>query len=162
MITINPNKAKTLTFKVDITGSTTPPIARLVFSMKNESSMMFNALIENNIVKVNIPPLTPVYREMLGEAKLELIVGEFYFSPWEGQFEFREEPNVSSAQLEEEEEKPNVSVENTEIITEKETKVETKVILEDIPEPELPKPVKEKSKFEKKLTVKSPIRKILE
>jgi hypothetical protein len=162
MITINPNKSKTLTFKVDITGSSTQPIARLVFPMKNDSSMMFNALIENNIVKVNIPPLNPVYHDMLGKAKLELIVGEFYFSPWQGEFEFKEEPNVSSAQLEEEE-KPNVSMNNAEIITEVETKVETKVILEDTPEPEIKQIIpKQKSKFEKKLTVKSPIRKILE
>ena len=163
MITINPNKSKTLTFKVDITGSSTQPVARLVFPMKNQSAMMFNALIENNIVKVDIPPLNPIYQDMLGEAKLELIVGEFYFSPWEGQFEFKEEPNVSSAHLEEEEqkEKPNVLMNEPDIITEKETKIETKVILKDEPkekEKEKPKS-KEKSKIEKKTYNKKPNKK---
>ena len=122
MITINPNKQKTLTFKVDITGSKEIPVARLVFLSTQELSVMFNAMIKDNLIIVNLQPLKPYLGlGLTGDAKLELIIDGYYFTPWNGKIEFKEEPEVASVTLEETEiEKPSISmVEDDDIILEK-------------------------------------------
>jgi hypothetical protein len=165
MITINPNKQKTLTFKVDITGSKEVPVARLVFLSTQELSVMFNAMIKDNLIIVDLKPLKPYLGlGLTGDAKLELIIDGYYFTPWNGKIEFKEEPEVANVTLEETEvEKPSISVvEEDDIILEKKKPNDNKELESVIMEDESPLPVKKRlSKLGKKLTGQSPIRKAL-
>lgn len=165
MITINPNKQKTLTFKVDIIGSKEIPVARLVFLSTQELSVMFNAMIKENLIIVNLQPLKPYLGlGLTGDAKLELIIDGYYFTPWNGKIEFKEEPEILNATLDETEiEKPSISVvEDDDIILERKKANDNKElesVIMDV-EKSVPTP-KRLSKLGKKLTGQSPIRKAL-
>lgn len=163
MIIIDPTKEKTLTFKVDITGSTDKPFSRIIFLLKDDSSIMFNAIAEEGVVKAKIPPLVLYRDNLVGTAKLELIIGEYYFLPWQGQFELKEETKVEVQLETPDNSKPIISISDE--VLEEAKKHKENIIEENIDKPitEKVKKIrikKEKTKLEEKLTKTFPIRKI--
>jgi hypothetical protein len=89
MIEIDGNKVNTLTFNLNLSGTTKPPKARLMIPVNESVSIAFPAEIKENKAVVEVLPLRKyvdkVY-EKLENVVLEVIIGETLFYPWTGDF----------------------------------------------------------------------------
>jgi flagellar biosynthesis GTPase FlhF len=137
MIDLRTNKESELSFRLNIEGTLDEaPRARLIIKLNNQSAIAIDGEVLNDKVKVTIPPLQNSLREdTIGnqaECFLEIMLGEYYFVPWENTFNFKRPVSVTA--------------EAAEYNDLKESKEDTKVSItvDDIVEKDSPEKLEEK------------------
>jgi hypothetical protein len=88
MIELFKDKRTDLEFKLDIQGNSFVPEARLSISITENISFTIKGIVENNQVKVSIPPLKDFLKDTTFSSVnliLEVIADQNYFIPWKGQ-----------------------------------------------------------------------------
>jgi len=141
------DRENVLEFNVDIQGyantsTTNPPQVRLFLEQKNIGFCM-SAKKENKTYSVTIPEMKNILESGSCNARMEVIIDNKYFVPWESQIEFDREVKVEAAPIIRKEPQPDLSV-------------QVKPIIKEEPKPEPVKPVvKEEmaSKPKKKATL---------
>lgn len=95
MITIDPDKSKVLEFKINITGNSSDPVARLVLPISENMNLSIPGEVHNDSIQISVPVLRPFYESLKnGSAQLEVIVDGSVFSPWVDQVEYQEKIKV--------------------------------------------------------------------
>ena len=130
-----------LEFNVDIQGyantsMTKAPQVRLFLEQKNIGFCM-SAKKNNKTYSVVIPEMKNIMESGICEARMEVIIDNKYFVPWESQIEFDREVKVEAAPIIKEELQPDVSVQAQPVIKEI-PQPQKLVIKEEVP----PKPKK--------------------
>ena len=130
-----------LEFNVDIQGyantsTTKAPKVRMILEQKNMGFCMV-ATKEDKTYSVVIPEMKNIMESGVCDARMEVIIDNKYFVPWESQIEFDREVKVEAAPIIRNEPQPNVSVQVKPVIKE-EPEPEKPVIKEEAP----PKPKK--------------------
>ena len=132
-----------LEFNVDIQGyantsTSKEPQVRLFLEQKNIGFCM-SAKKDNKTYSVVIPEMKNIMESGSCDARMEVIIDNKYFVPWESKIEFDREVKVEAAPVIREEAKPNVSVQVKPIIKEEPKPKSVKpVVTEEAP----PKPKK--------------------
>ena len=131
-----------LEFNVDIQGyantsTSKEPQVRLFLEQKNIGFCM-SAKKDNKTYSVIIPELKNIMESGSCDARMEVIIDNKYFVPWESKIEFDREVKVEAAPVIREEPKPNVSVQVKPVIKEKinpkpKRKVSTSLIVDNKP-----------------------------
>jgi len=88
MIELFKDKRTDLEFKLDIQGNSFVPEARLSIHITENISFTIKGIVENNQVKVSIPPLKDFLKDTTFSSVnliLEVIADQNYFIPWKGQ-----------------------------------------------------------------------------
>ena len=134
-----------LEFNVDIQGyantsTTKAPKVRMILEQKNMGFCMV-ATKEDKTYSVVIPEMKNIMESGICEARMEVIIDNKYFVPWESQIEFDREVKVEAAPIIKEELQPAVSV-------------QAQPVIKEIPQPQKPV-IKEEapSKPKKKATL---------
>ena len=125
------DRENVLEFNVDIQGyantsTTNPPQVRLFLEQKNIGFCM-SAKKDNKTYSVVIPEMKNVIEAGVCDARMEVIIDNKFFVPWESQIEFDREVKVEAAPIIRETPQPDVSVQVKPVIKE-----------ESEPEPEKP------------------------
>ena len=136
-----------LEFNVDIQGysntsTNTLPQVRLVLEQKNMGFSMLAKKDQKNY-SVTIPEMKNILESGVCEARMEVIIDNKYFVPWQSQIEFDKEVKVEAAPIVKREPEVTMSVEAQPVLKEEpavEEKVE-EVIEEEIPAPKKKSPV---------------------
>ena len=132
-----------LEFNVDIQGyantsTTKVPKVRMILEQKNMGFCMV-ATKEDKTYSVIIPEMKNIMESGICEVRMEVIIDNKYFVPWESQIEFDREVKVEAAPIIREEPQPDVSVQVKPIIKEEPKPEPVKsVVKEEAP----PKPKK--------------------
>tara|TARA_Y100000310_G_scaffold305346_1_gene345424 strand:- start:2289 stop:2828 length:540 start_codon:yes stop_codon:yes gene_type:complete len=132
-----------LEFNVDIQGyantsTTKAPKVRMILEQKNMGFCMV-ATKEDKTYSVIIPEMKNIMESGICEVRMEVIIDNKYFVPWESQIEFDREVKVEAAPIIREEPQPDVSVQVKPIIKEEPKPEPVKsVVKEEAP----PKPKK--------------------
>ena len=126
------DRENVLEFNVDIQGyantsTTNTPQVRLFLEQKNIGFCM-SAKKDNKTYSVVIPEMNNVIEAGVCDARMEVIIENKYFVPWESQIEFDREVKVEAAPIIREEQQPDVSV-------------QVKPVIKEEPKPEPEKPV---------------------
>jgi hypothetical protein len=138
-IKINPDESTELKFQVNVVGSSDIPNPRLIIPIsENGISLIFEGKLDDHEVTVDISELLSLTDSVNFDGKLEVIVGENIFVPWEDEITIEQPMKVVATSL------------MTEPIKE-ETKVEATV---EVSKPKKKKPVKEEKKPKKVMKVK--------
>jgi len=97
-IELNSNENTVVSFKLDISGGDQTPIVRLVVPISKEVSMMFHAQVSGASAKINMPATNDMngFKDKMGGATLEVLVGSSYFTPWSGSLVVKEKPKVQA------------------------------------------------------------------
>ena len=127
-----------LEFNVDIQGyantsTTKAPKVRMILEQKNMGFCMV-ATKEDKTYSIIIPEMKNIMESGICEARMEVIIDNKYFVPWESQIEFDREVKVEAAPIIRNEPQPNVSVQVKPVIKE-EPEPEKPVIKEEAPPP---------------------------
>ena len=126
-----------LEFNVDIQGyantsTTKAPKVRMILEQKNMGFCMV-ATKEDKTYSIIIPEMKNIMESGICDARMEVIIENKYFVPWESQIEFDKEVRVEAAAIVRENPQPDISV-------------QVKPIIKEEPKPEPQKPiVKEES-----------------
>jgi len=129
-----------LEFNVDIQGyantsTSKEPQVRLFLEQKNIGFCM-SAKKDNKTYSVVIPEMKNVIEAGVCDARMEVIIDNKYFVPWESKIEFDREVKVEAAPIIKKEPQPDVSVQVRPIIKEEpEPEPEKPVIKEEAPKP---------------------------
>lgn len=84
MIEINPNDGTILKFQVDVSGSDETPKPRLVIPISEKGvSLVFEGVMNDGEVEVNIQELLKLTDSKEFQGKLEVVVEDSIFVPWE-------------------------------------------------------------------------------
>ena len=121
-----------LEFNVEIQGyantsTSKEPQVRLFLEQKN-IGFCVSAKKDNKTYSVVIPEMKNLMESGSCDARMEVIIDNKYFVPWESKIEFDREVKVEAAPIIREEPKPNVSV-------------QVKPVIKEEPKPEPAKPV---------------------
>ena len=121
-----------LEFNVDIQGyantsTSKEPQVRLFLEQKNIGFCMA-AKKDNKTYSVVIPEMKDIMESGICDARMEVIIDNKYFVPWESKIEFDREVKVEAAPVIKKEPKPDISV-------------QVKPIIKEGPKPELAKPI---------------------
>ena len=140
-IKLSLDRENVLEFNVEIQGyantsMTKAPQVRLFLEQKN-IGFCIAAKKDNNTYSVVIPEMKNIIESGVCDARMEVIIDNKYFVPWESQIEFDREVKVEAAPIIRNEPQPNVSVQVKPVIKE-EPEPEKPVIKEEAP----PKPKK--------------------
>ena len=130
-----------LEFNVDIQGyantsTTKAPKVRMILEQKNMGFCMV-ATKEDKTYSIVIPEMKNIMESGVCEARMEVIIDNKYFVPWESQIEFDREVKVEAAPIIKEELQPAVSVQAQPVIKEI-PQPQKRVVKEEAP----PKPKK--------------------
>ena len=111
-----------LEFNVDIQGyantsTTKAPKVRMILEQKNMGFCMV-ATKEDKTYSVVIPEMKNIMESGVCEARMEVIIDNKYFVPWESQIEFDREVKVEAAPIIKEELQPVVSVQAQPVVKE--------------------------------------------
>ena len=111
-----------LEFNVDIQGyantsTTKAPKVRMILEQKNMGFCMV-ATKEDKTYSVVIPEMKNIMESGVCEARMEVIIDNKYFVPWESQIEFDREVKVEAAPIIREELQPDISVQAQPVIKE--------------------------------------------
>ncbi|MBR9682655.1 MAG: hypothetical protein GOV02_03180 [Candidatus Aenigmarchaeota archaeon] len=134
MLYLNPNKEKTLTFEVQLSGASSSEITGYVRFIVEGVEIGFPAIIKEDEIQAVISPLknflkNPLKNGTIFEANLELYTEEQeYFNAWKGEIEVKM-PVMIEAKLNEEEKVSGVSV-KAKMVAPKEKPSQGKVITE--------------------------------
>ena len=126
------DRENVLEFNVDIQGyantsMTKAPQVRLFLEQKNIGFCM-SAKKDNKTYSVVIPEMKNIMESGICDARMEVIIDNKYFVPWESKIEFDREVKVEAAPIIREETQPDVSV-------------QVKPVIKEDPKPEPVKPV---------------------
>ena len=140
-IKLSLDRENVLEFNVEIQGyantsMTKAPQVRLFLEQKN-IGFCIAAKEDNKTYSVVIPEMKNIIELGVCDARMEVIIDNKYFVPWESQIEFDREVKVEAAPIIRNEPQPNVSVQVKPVIKE-EPEPEKPVIKEEAP----PKPKK--------------------
>ena len=121
-----------LEFNVDIQGyantsTTKAPKVRMILEQKSMGFCMV-ATKEDKTYSIVIPEMKNIMESGMCEARMEVIIENKYFVPWESQIEFDKEVKVEVAPIVRKEPQPDLSV-------------QVKPIIKEEPKPEPQKPV---------------------
>jgi len=121
-IKLSLDRENVLEFNVEIQGyantsTTNSPQVRLFLEQKNIGFCMF-AKKENKSYSVIIPEMKNILEVGICDARMEVIIDNKYFVPWESQIEFDREVKVEAAPIIRNEPQPNVSVQVKPVIKE--------------------------------------------
>jgi len=83
MIEINPKESTTLNFKVNVSGSNAIPQPRLIIPISKKVSLVFEGKMVEGEVEVNISELLELTDSKKLKGKLEVIIEDNIFYPWE-------------------------------------------------------------------------------
>ena len=116
------DRENVLEFNVDIQGyantsTTNPPQVRLFLEQKNIGFCM-PAKKDNKTYSVVIPEMKNIIESGPCDARMEVIIDNKYFVPWESKIEFDREVKVEAAPVIKREQQPNVSVQVKPVIKE--------------------------------------------
>lgn len=115
-IKINPDESTELKFQVNVVGSSDIPNPRLIIPIsENGISLVFEGRLDDHEVTVDISELLTLTDSVNFDGKLEVIVGESIFIPWEDEINIEQPTKVIATSL-------------TSIPVVEETKVEAKVV----------------------------------
>ena len=88
MIEIDGNKVNTLSFNLNMSGTTKTPVARLMIPVNEQVTIAFPAEVKEGKAIVEVQPLRKyvdkVY-DKIEDVVLEVIIGETLFYPWKGE-----------------------------------------------------------------------------
>lgn len=88
MIEIDGNKVNTLSFNLNMSGTTKTPVARLMIPVNEQVTIAFPAEVKDGKAIVEVQPLRKfvdkVY-DKIEDVALEVIIGETLFYPWKGE-----------------------------------------------------------------------------
>ena len=132
------DRENVLEFNVDIQGyantsTTNPPQVRLFLEQKNIGFCM-SAKKDDKTYSVVIPEMKNVIEAGVCDARMEVIIDNKFFVPWESQIEFDREVKVEAAPIIREKPQPDVSVQVKPVIKEEsEPEPEKPVIKEEAP-----------------------------
>ncbi len=131
-IKLSLDRENILEFNVDIQGyantsTNKTPQVRMVLEQKNIGFCM-SAKKEDKSYSVIIPEMKNILEAGVCDARMEVIIENKYFVPWESKIEFDREVKVEAAPVVKKEPHPNVSV-------------QVKPIIKEEPKPEPAKPV---------------------
>ena len=88
MIEIDGNKVNTLSFNLNMSGTTKVPIARLMIPVSEQVTITFPAEVKDGKAIVEVLPLRKYVDKVYDKLKdvvLEVIIGETLFYPWKGE-----------------------------------------------------------------------------
>ena len=116
------DRENVLEFNVDIQGyantsTTNPPQVRLFLEQKNIGFCM-SAKKDDKTYSVVIPEMKNVIEAGVCDARMEVIIDNKFFVPWESQIEFDREVKVEAAPIIREKPQPDVSVQVKPVIKE--------------------------------------------
>lgn len=99
MLNLYNNKSQKFECTVEISGNTVKNTeCRLIFIPENDNKkIFFEGKIEKNKCWVDIPPLKEI--NSIGKLKLEIIVDDTLFSPWESTYEIKTPVSVESVEI---------------------------------------------------------------
>jgi hypothetical protein len=109
MIEINPKENTTLTFEVDVSGTVATPKPRLLVQLGEGVNLAFEGVVNDGSVDVDIAELLKLTESNEFEAKLEVIVEDCIFVPWEEKIVINKPTIVEAAAVTEKVEKPKVT-----------------------------------------------------
>ena len=139
-IKLSLDRENVLEFNVEIQGyanpsTTNPPQVRLFLEQKNIGFCM-SAKKDDKTYSVVIPEMKNVIESGVCDARMEVIIDNKYFVPWESQIEFDREVKVEAAPIIRDEPQPDVSVQVKPVIKEEpKPEPEKPVIKEEAPKP---------------------------
>ncbi len=92
MIELKLNKESELSFEINIEGSEETPKARLMLEMEDKMELSIAGVIKEGQVSVVVPSLMDLKEKLSGEnvkGRLEVIVDNNFFIPWEEYFSLK-------------------------------------------------------------------------
>ena len=129
------DRENVLEFNVDIQGyantsTTNTPQVRLFLEQKNIGFCM-SAKKDNKTYSVVIPEMKNVKEAGVCDARMEVIIDNKYFVPWESQIEFDREVKVEAAPIIREKPQPDVSVQVKTVIKEESAPAPAKPVVKE-------------------------------
>ena len=132
MIEINPKENTTLSFSVDVSGTTATPRPRLIVPIEEGLYLAFEGKFNEGTVEVDIAGLLEMTKQTSFAAKLEVVVEDSIFTPWEEELVINKPAEVKASTIKVEEKKVVVKAEKAT----KSGDVATPVPVEEEVEPE--------------------------
>jgi len=111
MIEINPKENTTLTFQVDISGTTAAPKPRLIVPLGEGLYLAFEGTVNEGTVEVDIAELLALTEATEFDARLEVVVEDSIFTPWAEKVVINKPKEVKANPVKIEEKKIVVSAE---------------------------------------------------
>lgn len=97
MIEISPNESTILKFKVDVEGTEETPQPRLVIPISKKGvSLVFEGNIKKDEVSVDVKELLKLTDSKEFSGKLEVIVEDSFFIPWEDKIVIKKSTTVKA------------------------------------------------------------------
>jgi hypothetical protein len=154
MYKIFTDKGKLFKCNIDISGATLDDCyARILLETEEKTFLYKGKVNKNGICEVEIPKLKNMFNEGVeGKIKLEVIVENTLFNPWESDFVVTASKKVD-VHVEEEEEMPIKESKNDD-------KMKVSIIMDE--EDEEVKPIKKEEKILEKEEIKSEDKKVIE
>ena len=141
-IKLSLDRENTLEFNVDIQGyahdrPSSEPQVRLFLEQKN-MGFCLPAKKDNNSYSIVIPEMKNIMESGVCDARMEIIIDNKYFVPWESQIEFDKEVKVEASPIIKSAPEPSISVQAKPVIKEKinskpKRKVSTSLIVDNKP-----------------------------
>lgn len=111
MIEINPKENTTLSFEVDVSGTTAPAKPRLIVPLGEGLYLAFEGTVNEGTVEVDIAELLALTDSTEFNAKLEVVVEDSIFTPWEEKLVINKPKEVKASAIKVEEKKIVVKAE---------------------------------------------------
>lgn len=109
MIKLDPSKSIKMKFRLNVTGTTDRPEARILLR-KNESFTGYNAVISNGIIEAVVPANEFANGDKVSSS-IEVIIGNKIYVPWKSEMMFEEQFKIEVAPLIEQEESESIHIE---------------------------------------------------
>lgn len=140
MIKLDPSKSIKMKFRLNVTGTTDRPEARIILR-QDESFTGYNAVINNGIIEA-VVPANEFHNGDKVSSSIEVIIGNKIYTPWKSDMMFEEQFKIEVAPLIEQEDSSDaggIHIEQEEVTVEP--------LIEQ--EEEIVKEIKEKIKINK-------------
>lgn len=116
MIKLDPSKSIKMKFRLNVTGTTDRPEARILLR-KNESFTGYNAVISNGIIEAVVPANEFTNGDKVSSS-IEVIIGNKIYVPWKSEMMFEEQFKIEVAPLIEQEESESIHIEQEDVTVE--------------------------------------------
>lgn len=95
---INPDESTIIKFEVDVSGSKETPLPRLIIPIsENGIGLIFEGKLDNGIVEVDVSELIKLTDSKTFSGKLEVVVEDSIFYPWEDTIQIKEVTKVKAS-----------------------------------------------------------------
>ncbi len=123
-LTISPKESTILKFKIDVSGSARVPIPRLIIPINERGvHLVFEGIMNNGQVEVDVQELLELTNSKEFSGKLEVIIEDQIFVPWEETIIIEESLEVKAKTVKAKKTKKKIIVEAAESKTESKTEL---------------------------------------